>query len=212
MKKAFLLTILLAFTLVLAACANGSNTSNPNQADESVSLSTETQLALGTLRLEDTEQVVDAREAAQLLPLWQLLNQLNTSGSAAQEEMDAVVEQIHATMTAEQIQAISEMGLTQGDILAVSQDQGAASGSSTAITAGTNLQSSSQSPAGGDPGMAGGPPADGGIPPDGNFPGEAVTGSGQQSSATSPSQTSGNTDSTALIEKVIELLESKLQS
>ncbi len=50
--------------------------------------------------------------AAQLIPLYTLLQQMSTSGTAAQAEIDAVLEQIQATMTTDQIHAIAAMKLT----------------------------------------------------------------------------------------------------
>lgn len=79
-------------------------------------LSIRTQLALGTLQLEETDQAVTVEQAEALLPLWQVLNTLETSGTAAEAEVDAVVKQIQNTMTGEQIAAIAAMQLTEDNL------------------------------------------------------------------------------------------------
>ena len=81
-------------------------------------LSPALKLAQGTLNLETTDLAVDARSAANLLPLWQLLQQLSSSSSAAPEEISAVVEEIQLNMSAAQIQAIESMEFTQAAIAA----------------------------------------------------------------------------------------------
>jgi len=49
-----------------------------------------TQLALGTLSLEDTAQAVTAEQAAELLPLWKAVHSLNASDNVTTLEMNAV--------------------------------------------------------------------------------------------------------------------------
>ncbi len=70
------------------------------------------QLALGTLKLEGTENAITEAQAAQLLPFWKVLG-----GSALQVERErlAVAEQIETAMTQAQIAAIAAMALTQAD-------------------------------------------------------------------------------------------------
>ena len=80
-----------------------------------------TMLALGILKLEGTPLAMDANTAAQTLPLWQMLRELNTSGTSAQDEIDAVVQQIQDSLSAEQVQAIAAMNLSQADLLATMQ-------------------------------------------------------------------------------------------
>jgi hypothetical protein len=72
-----------------------------------------TQLALGILRLEGTPQAVTPAQAKTLLPLWQAFQ-----GNALQNqtEQNAVLKQIEGTLTAEQVQAIAAMQLTNDDM------------------------------------------------------------------------------------------------
>jgi hypothetical protein len=80
-----------------------------------------TQLALGILRLESTPQAVTPAQATTLLPLWQAFQ-----GSALQNqtERNAVLKQIEGTLTAEQVQAIAAMKLTQEDMIKWMQEHG----------------------------------------------------------------------------------------
>lgn len=81
-------------------------------------LSTRNQLAFGTLKLETTAEAVTSAQAAQLLPLWQALNLLDASTTAAPEEVAAVQNQIVAAMTTAQIAAIAQMQLTNTQLQA----------------------------------------------------------------------------------------------
>ena len=79
------------------------------------------QLALGTLELEDTSDAVTPDQAASLLPLWQALQ----SGTLQSEaETNAVLKQIEKAMTSEQLADIAAMQLTFEDMGAWMQAQG----------------------------------------------------------------------------------------
>lgn len=71
-----------------------------------------TQLAAGTLQLEETDLAVDETLAAEILPLWQAAQNLSSSETAASVEIEAVLNQIQDTMAPEQVAAIAEMALT----------------------------------------------------------------------------------------------------
>jgi hypothetical protein len=81
-------------------------------------LSVETQLILGTLRLEDTDLAVDAQQAAGLLPLWQEWHDLPRGDAAVPADREALLGRIQSAMTKEQLRAIAAMELTQADIYA----------------------------------------------------------------------------------------------
>jgi hypothetical protein len=87
-------------------------------------LDASTQLVLGTIRLEETDNAVTPGQAAALLPLWQALR----GGVTAQAEVAAVLKQIEGTMTQEQLEAIAAMQLTQEDLRAWMQEQGVGMG------------------------------------------------------------------------------------
>jgi hypothetical protein len=147
---------------------------------------------MGTLRLEGTNEAVDAVAASELLPLWQLLAQLQGSGSAAPEEITAVVEEIRLLMTSEQIQAIDSMQFTQTNIAAPPSKASASADSA-----------SQSAPADAGP-LMGDMPA-GGAPDAGVMP---VSSSQTTTSASSATATGS---SPAVIRQVIELLKSKSQ-
>lgn len=165
MKRTFI-TTLIFLTFILAACgASNTQTTNPtgnNNSFGNAPLPLATELMIGTFKLEGTDQAVTADQAAQLIPLWQVYKDLSTNGSAAQQEIDALAEQIQGTMTPEQVQAITDMKLTQGDIFQTMQDMGIAS---------ANRPNASGTPRPGG-GQGGNFPGGGnGVPGGGNFQG-----------------------------------------
>ena len=83
-----------------------------------------TQLMLGTLQLENTNLAVDSAQAAELAPLWKALRSLTTSDTAAQAEIEALLEQIQDVMSADQIEAISTFEITPDDMQSIFQDLG----------------------------------------------------------------------------------------
>jgi len=129
MKKVTFSIIMLALVFTLVACGGANKiattasdgTSSENTARD---LSLPTQLLIGTLKLEGTDLAIDAQQASDLLPLWQAYNELITSETAAQAEIDAVVAQIQDTMTPQQVQAITDMKLTQQDEFSLMQELG----------------------------------------------------------------------------------------
>jgi hypothetical protein len=177
MKK-FTLILLTILTLILTACGASNSTASATgsqTASSAQTLSGPTLLLLGTLKLDGTDQVVTPKQAAELLPLWQVYSELINSDTAAQAEKDALAKQIEETMTAEQMKAIQALNLTPQDTFAVMQEMG--------LSMGRNQSSSSSSgstsnftPGGG---FGGGMPA-GGAPPDmgGGGPGQDTGGQG----------------------------------
>jgi hypothetical protein len=123
MKKT-LITILLLFTLTLAACS-ASKPSQPNYTDAPLPLASE--LVIGTFKLEGTANAVTVQEAAQLLPLWETYKDLSTSTSAAPQEVEALASQIQGAMTPAQVKAITDLKLTRKDMFQTMQDLGIAS-------------------------------------------------------------------------------------
>ena len=129
MKKTFF-TLMMILTLTLSAC--GSTATEANTAsiptDYENALSLQLQLSTGILKLEGTDLAVDADQATESIPLWQVLNSLEESGSAAPEETDALLLQIQETLTAEQIDAIVAMQLSLEDVGSIMQEYGLSSG------------------------------------------------------------------------------------
>ena len=133
MKKT-LFTLIMIFALALTACGGTEAETTGLTDDYENAISVQLQLSAGTFALEGTDLAVDAAQAADLIPLWQVLNSLNESGTAAPEELDALVVQIQETMTTEQINAITSMQLTLEDMGAVMQEYGLTSGLGTGET------------------------------------------------------------------------------
>ncbi len=208
MKKFLFVSVIVSLVLVLTAC--GSTQSSNAVATASTALSMEGQLLVGTIKLESTTLAVTSDQADELLPLWETLQSLASSGTAASEEINAVVDQIESTMSPQQISSITAMNLTQQDLAAAIVDTGASS--TTSSTVKTTNASSVQSQAG-----AGGP--GGGNPPsDMGDDISAVTGaqsSGQIQTSTTSAVTSQSARSTtqvspALINALVELLKKKI--
>jgi hypothetical protein len=207
MKKISILLVMTSLLLGLVACTGTvhSNSASTN----ATSLSLEGQLLVGTLKLESTSLAISTDQASKLLPLWETLQSMATSGTAATEEINSVVSQIESTMSAQQLSSISAMKLTQQDLAAASAENGTSStSSSTASTANASsaqLQAGSGAPTGGNPG-GGNPPTDmgGGL--------SASTGAQTGATQAVATQSAGTTSQvpSALISVLVQLLQKKI--
>ena len=74
------------------------------------------QLAYGTIKLADTPNAITSDQAQTLIPLWQAVVSLSGDTTTAAEELTAVQDQITAALTAEQLQAIAEMKITNAGL------------------------------------------------------------------------------------------------
>lgn len=129
--------ILLILLLSLAAC-NSSDESSPSpennngqallNTDYDNALPVSSQLIIGSLELEQTDNALDEDEAKTLLPLWQAYQTLSNSDTTAQAELDAVLKQIQEAMHPDQLQAIAGMKLTTENAQQLIQEQGLAFG------------------------------------------------------------------------------------
>ena len=196
-------SILMIFAIALIACSASPTSTSTSSKNSSNTALTELQLAVGILKLESTEKEVTAEQAPELLMIWQVYADLSQSDTAAQEEIDALAGQVQETLTADQIQAIRDMQITQRDAAALAQGSILASVSQT--------RSNTTTQAGGMP--AGGPPDGGGIPSD--FGGGA--GTTTSTNKTSNAQTSSSLKSSvgvpsALVEILIQALQKKITS
>ena len=216
MKK-ISLTIVTILILTLTACgsATTSNDSSsfPQVGSPAGELSASAQLIIGTLKLKETQNAVTAEQAAELLPLWQTMQVLSESDSAAVEESEALIAQIQESMTAGQVQAITDMNLTREDMMSIMQEQGMAMG---AGGQGNSSQSGNSSSSGQTVRPGGGMP-----PPNGEFPGggPGIGGGGQSLSPdqiataqASRQQSGGSFVPPVLINALIEYLQEKAGS
>jgi len=224
MKKTIYIIILL-ITLIATACSGNrpdpANTASGPQGDFGAGeLPAATQLIIGTLKLEDTNQTVSTEQAAELLPLWQTLQVLADSDSAADQETEALITQIQETMTAEQMQAITDMNLTREDMMSIMQEQGLAMGPAGGQN-GNPQNGNSSGNSGRNFGAGGGEMPAGGMPPQGGVPDGGGFGGGQGQNL-SPDQIAtlqasrqaagGNIIPPMLINALVEYLEEKMGS
>src|SRR5512142_1621867 len=106
-KSTTLLAVLIG--LILTACsgnaspsgnfANSTNRPSGTQSGSSAGLSPALQVAIGTLKLDKSANAITTKQAADLLPLWETLQVLESSDTAATQEKDALIAQIQETMT-----------------------------------------------------------------------------------------------------------------
>jgi hypothetical protein len=216
----FLIGFSFCFILILAGCSSASTSTSSGaspQTQDSPSLPLATRLAIGTLKLEETDQAVTAEQAAGLLTLWQAYQALSNSDTTATVELDAVIKQIQAAMTPEQIQAIDDMQLTRQSMGEVLQSLGMDTGPGVSRAQRTP-EAGQTFPGGGAGGPPGGMPAEGGGFPGGGagLPADGGPGFGAQITPDATMQarfgSQASRISPMLLEALIDLLETKTQS
>ena len=230
-KKILLILGLLLMVAGISACSGGVGSANKGRgngglsADYENALSLEMQLAVGSLALDGSENAIDAEQAGDLLPLWKAISSLGQSDSVAAEEIQAVFNQIEETMTAEQVEAIAAMQLTQEDMANLAEELGLNMGAGGRFGEMTPemqatieaARESGEFPPGGIPGgggFPGGGPGGGGLPgsgPGGGFGGGQLT--EEQQATAQARRGSGDganlTVSPFVVETVIEYLEAR---
>jgi uncharacterized membrane protein YgcG len=218
MKKVVFALAILAILSVLVACSKTSGATGTT--GNSTALSTEAELLVGTFKLENTDLAVTYDQAKQLLPLWQTLQQLSSSSTAATEEINAVVDQIKSGMTTQQMAKITEMKLTQQDIMSIMSQAGVspngASSTTTPMALGGFPSGGGAQGGGGAPGGADGPPAGGPPAGGGGFPagGDTGMGAGPGGAATTPQAVRPNMSNQVpqpLLNALIQLLQKKIK-
>ena len=150
--------VLVLVVTALAGCGGGQATPTPEpvsiggsetytsavlDASYSGALDVDGQLALGTIRLEETENGVTPQQATALLPLWQAILGETLQGEA---ETSAVLKQIEGHLVPDQLAAITAMQLTQDDLLAWVQIQGLSLGVSPEERATRQAEGGGQEP------------------------------------------------------------------
>ena len=218
-------TIFLTFILLtLTACGSAprATSADPGFASQGGTatgeLSASMQIAIGTLKLDGMDNAVTSEQAAELLPLWETMQVLENSDTAAKEEIEALSTQIQETMTKEQMQAITAMNLTRQDMFSIMQAQGAGTGTGRQ----SNKAQNGNSFGNGNRNFTFGP-GSGGPPPEERFAGGGSGfGGGGQGQIRSAQQVataqaarqagSGNRIPAPLINAVIEFLKKKAGS
>lgn len=166
MKKLPVWISVILVAAMLAACSGqaargaqrGAQRASQGTAEGGAQLDDSLLLAMGTFKLEDTEQAVTAEQAKKLLPFWKAVKSIGASDTAAQAEINALYRQIKETMTSEQWKAIQAMNLTMQDMQTIMAQVGTLE--STSSDSSSSSGDSFGPPGGGDPMMGGmgGPP------------------------------------------------------
>jgi hypothetical protein len=228
-----------AFVLLVAACSSGASEQEDRSQDTAGSspraarleqggeqaVPVQMQLILGTLKLETTNLAVDADQASELVPLWKALRSLSNSDTAAEAEIEALINQIQDAMTTEQIEAIAALEFAQEDMRTIIQELGLEFGPPEGFEGfeggdfqfppggfgggqGGQFRGGGQFGEGGAPGGGGGPFGGGGGAfqgGDGNFDPEAAA----TARAEAGFERFGGRAGSFLLEPLIELLEQR---
>jgi len=196
-------SILMILAIALTACGAAPASTSTSSTNSSKTALTELQLAVGILKLESTEKEVTKEQAPELLMIWQVYADLNQSDTAVQTEIEALAEQVQETLTADQIQAIRDMQITQRDAAAFTQG--------STVTSVSQTSSNTTTQGGGMP--AGGPPDGGGIPSDFGGGAGATTSTNKTSNAQAGSDLASSASvPSALVEMLIQSLQQKVAS
>lgn len=143
MKRIFIPTLFVIFTLLFASCSGTAGSASTSTTDSETyisssldvgyenALSARLQLTLGSLKLVETNTPITTEQAQTMLPLWQALQNMTRTGNSAQAEVNALLAQIEASFTPEQITAIRGMKLTSANIQTWASANGIAAGSGT---------------------------------------------------------------------------------
>lgn len=237
MNKRVTLFISIMMILLLVACGNsGANQTQLAQApvneqteqfDFQPEESLESKLVLGSLMLEESDMAITSEQAEELLPLWTLYENLLESDTAADAEIDAVVNSIEDAMTVDQIEYIEDMQMGSDEMRQIMEDLGIGFG----IRGGQEGEDEGNlpenfTPPGGDfggamPGQGPGEGAGGGPPGEGGGFGGPGGGSVELSPEQQETAEAMRTErggggrgifaNTELINALIELLEGKLE-
>ncbi|MFZ5879304.1 MAG: hypothetical protein ACOY0R_08030 [Chloroflexota bacterium] len=205
MKKITLISLTL-LALILTACGAQATQAAPTQSE----LDTESKLILGTLKLDGTEQAVTAEQARELVIYWQVYQEISQSDTAAQEEVDGLLKQIEGAMSAEQMQAIEALGLTQRDVMTVMQEKSLMANMPVRSTTTDSTSTNTTTGGGFAPPDGGGPMMGAGGPPDmgGGFGGgNSSSNSSSSDSSSSDAQTTRTNPTLLLIDTLIEYLQ-----
>jgi hypothetical protein len=187
LKKTFY--IIAVFAVVgLAAWGNYVWVATDGSSSTEPAITPALKLAAGTLALEKTDQAIDAVSASKLVPLWQLLAQLQNSSATAPQEIATVIDEIKVHMTSAQVEAIDGMSFSQAELGVQAATIVDKASSTQAVSAANDLM------------LTGGMPG-GGIAMDGGGP--------RRSSATRKSS-AVELSTSSLIDQVIQLLEKKV--
>ncbi len=174
---------------------NNSATLNTNYTNAAP---VEMQLLVGIFKLEGTAQAITSEQAKLLITLLTSLQ----GNTLTQDQITSTIQQVQAVLTADQINAIAQMQITQESALTIMQEQGLSMGGQGQGNGGQQ------------------PPQDGTVPQ--GTPPTQPDGQGQQppdAMGTPPAQPDGNGQGQSrgmipppLLEALIQLLQTKVSS
>lgn len=147
MKIKWMPLLLILLGILLSACSDGNAAAAVDSADTSAGegaagaettpgagrqgeMDDSSQLILGTLMLDGTDNAVTQDQAEEMLPLWQLYQTMSTEDTTASQELEAILNQIEDLFTAEQsaameeldysdpIQMMAQLGIEPGTVIA----------------------------------------------------------------------------------------------
>jgi hypothetical protein len=216
MKKNVYQAFALILLALLTACSNASAAATSQGSGRSggaangaadSALATPAALAVGIFKLDGSANAVNHEQAAALLPLWKALRMEATSKTPVTQEISAVVRQIETTLKPEQVQAITDLKLTNKDMFALMREKGLGSGGGGGGAGNLTPEQLATRQAGGNRGGGGGFP--GGGFPGGGFGGPGGGGAQTTPSAARISSGSGVGVNVVLINAVIDYLKAK---
>jgi hypothetical protein len=143
----FLIFILSACTSVQLPWVSGRSAQNPGLQQ------VKDKLAIGILKLEDTNLSVSSTQARDLLFLWKGIKVFNSDENITPREIAAVYDQMQGVLTPQQVQAIKDMNITREDINSLMKKYGVVN---SAPPPSSTKKTTSSSSGGGNP-MMGGP-------------------------------------------------------
>lgn len=130
-KTILAITLLAVLSACSAAAASSPAGSTARQTPQPAGINPdtgqlplETRLAVGILSLENSDLAVTPEQAQTLLPLWKAVKALSSSDTASGEEIQALYEQIQEALSADQLQQIQSLTLTQDDLRAMMEQYG----------------------------------------------------------------------------------------
>jgi len=181
-RKMIVVALALVLILSMAACGGTKSTTpdatsatpqaNTTDTGFTFTLSDDARMMIGTMLLEKSDTPLSADQVATLLTYWKAYRSLTTSGTAAQEEITGLQDQIKEELTPEQVKAIDAMQIDTSSLTTIMQDLGmqanfTSSGSQDPSVEATRqaMRQSGEFPSGGFPftNGQGGPPGDGGV-------------------------------------------------
>jgi hypothetical protein len=215
-KRALPLVILTISLMILSACSAAQGTSgqstNGTSGSEATQSSVSVKLVMGTIMLENTDQKIDAAQAAELLPLWKAVRSLNSSNTTSPEEMNALYVQIQNSMTAEQMKAINSANYSNLEVEQLLTSQGIGFGSASQGTKGSaSSGTTNNNQVGMQAGSPGGPPDAGGMP-GGGLPGGSASSTTTTNQNASGASMSTMNQTSQYLEALIALLRTKMPS